>query len=221
MPDAVAEPSPKTRDRARTEESIIAAARQVLAEQGFQGFGINAIAREAGCDKQLLYRYYGGLDGLADAIGSDVANTLGQRLTEQAGDAAPDSYAALIEKLVLGFIEVLRTDALLQRIIAWEISNPGAMVRRFAASRSVVLGRWVEKQRGEIVPPPGGDAPAINAVLIAAAQHLVLSAAATGSFAGVDLVSDADWARIRATMGRLVRGAYQRGTMIDMSSSMP
>ncbi|OYY76575.1 MAG: TetR family transcriptional regulator [Sphingomonas sp. 28-62-20] len=208
MTDKIAEPNPKTRDRARTEEVIIAAARSVLADQGFQGFGINAIARQAGCDKQLLYRYYGGLDGLADAIGNDVANGLGQRLTEQAGEGVPDSYAGLIEKLVLGFIEVLRADSLLQRIIAWEISEPGPMVIRFASARSFVLRRWVEKQRGDLMPPPAIDAPAINAMLIAAAQHLVLSASSIGGFAGIDLVTDEDWSRIRASVRQLVRAVY-------------
>lgn len=208
MDDQIADAAPRTRDRARTEEAIIAAARDVLAEHGFQGFGINAIARRAGCDKQLLYRYYGGLDGLADAIGNDVANGLGRRLTEQSGDTVPDSYAALIEKLVLGFIDVLRTDSLLRRIIAWEVSEPGPMVVRFAAARSFVLRRWVERQRGDLAPPDGLDAPAINAVLIAAAQHLVLSGAAIGGFAGLDLSNDDGWARIRDSVCRLVRSVY-------------
>ncbi len=208
MTDQATQAKPPTRDRARTEEAIIAAARDVLADQGFQGFGINAIARRAGCDKQLLYRYYGGLDGLADAIGNDVAKGLGQRLTELAGEGAPDSYGALIEKLLLGFIAVLRADALLQRIIAWEVSEPSSMTTRFATARGLVLQRWVEKQRGALVPPAGVDAAAINAVLIAAAQHLVLSSTAIGGFAGIDLVSDEDWQRIGHSIGQLVRGVY-------------
>lgn len=208
MNDQLADAAPRTRDRARTEEAIIAAARDVLADHGFQGFGINAIARRAGCDKQLLYRYYGGVDGLADAIGNDVANGLGRKLTDQTGDSVPDSYAVLIEKLVLGFIEVLRTDSLLQRIIAWEVSEPSPMVVRFAAARSIVLRQWVERQRGELVPPDGLDAPAINAVLIAAAQHLVLSGTAIGGFAGLDLSNDEGWARIRDSVRHLVRAVY-------------
>lgn len=208
MTDQAALAKPQTRDRARTEEAIMAAARDVLADQGFQGFGINAIARRAGCDKQLLYRYYGGLDGLADAIGNDVANGLGARLTEIAADSKPESYGALMEKLMLGFVSVLRADPLLQRITAWEISEPNAMTTRFATARGLVLQRWVEKQRGSLTPPAGVDAAAINAVLIAAAQHLVLSATAVGGFAGIDLVSDEQWERIRRSIGLLVRGVY-------------
>lgn len=201
-------PELKLRDRARTEEAIIAAARTVLADQGFQGFGINAIARQAGCDKQLIYRYFGKLDSLAEAIGNDVANGLGERLTVEAGGESPGSYAELIELLVLSFIDVLRADPLLQRIIAWEISEPGPMVVRFAAARSLVLRRWVERQRGDLAPPDGIDAAPINAMLIAGAQHLVLSASAIGGFAGLDLTDEGGWQRIRDAARRLVRGVY-------------
>jgi AcrR family transcriptional regulator len=63
----------QTRNRARTEAAILAAAEMLLAERGFTAFGVNAIARAAGCDKQLIYRYFGGLDGLAEAIGRKLA----------------------------------------------------------------------------------------------------------------------------------------------------
>ncbi|HCV71491.1 MAG TPA: TetR family transcriptional regulator, partial [Agrobacterium sp.] len=57
-------PEKRIKDRAATEKAIFEAARSLLAEEGFQGFGINAVARRAGCDKQLIYRYFGGLEGL-------------------------------------------------------------------------------------------------------------------------------------------------------------
>lgn len=215
MTEQVSEPAPKARDRGRTEETIIAAARQVLAESGFQGFGVNAIARQAGCDKQLIYRYYGGLDGLAEAIGNDVANSLGRQLTEQMRGAPAISYGDLIERLVLGFIDVLRADPLLQRVVAWEISEPTPMVLRFAAARAFVLRRWVERERGSLMPPYGVDVAALNAVLIAAAQQLVLQASATGGFAGITL-DDAGWARIRTSVQQIVRAAYRVESNLPM-----
>lgn len=215
MTDQATEPTPKSRDRARTEEAIIAAARSVLADAGFQGFGVNAIARKAGCDKQLIYRYYGGLDGLAEAIGNDVANGLGRQLTEQMRGEPATSYADLIERLVLGFVEVLRADPLLQRVVAWEISEPTPMVLRFSAARAFVLRRWVERERGMLPPPEGVDVAALNAVLIAAAQQLVLQASATGGFAGITL-DDAGWARIRASVQHIVRAAYRAESPLPM-----
>ena len=85
-------PAPRSRDRAATEEMLVKAAREVLASDGFQGLGINAVARQAGCDKQLIYRYFGGLDGLVDAIGTEIADDLRRSLQ-------PTSVAQMIKVL--------------------------------------------------------------------------------------------------------------------------
>ena len=52
------------KDRAATEEKIYNAFLAILKEKGPQGVGINAIAKEAGVSKELIYRYFGGLKGL-------------------------------------------------------------------------------------------------------------------------------------------------------------
>src|SRR6185295_11786660 len=70
-----------TRDRAASERALVAAAVEVLADAGFRSFGVNAVARAAGLDKQLIYRYFGGLEGLVAAVGEEVAARLGRRLS--------------------------------------------------------------------------------------------------------------------------------------------
>jgi AcrR family transcriptional regulator len=197
---------PQKRDRARTEAGIIAAARDVLAESGFQGFGVNAVARRAGCDKQLIYRYFGGIDGLVAAIGGELATWLGDRL---AHDRAPaTSYAMLAERLILGFLEALRDDVLVQKICAWEISDPSPLIAQLTKARGEAIGVWFMREKRDLQPPPGIDGPAINTLLIAAVQMLVLSSSAAGSFAGVPLRSEADWDRIRAAVRAMIASLY-------------
>ena len=58
------------RDRGATEERILAAVGTVLARDGFGAVGVNAIAREAGVDKVLIYRYFGGLPELLQRWGA-------------------------------------------------------------------------------------------------------------------------------------------------------
>lgn len=195
------------RDRSRTEESIISAARDVLVEKGFGAWGVNAIARAAGCDKQLIYRYFGGLDGLAEALGTDVARAIEEALSAAPGPSA-SSYAELVAGLLETLVDVLRANPLMQRIIAWELSEPNALTQSFAQARSRALADWIARLRGDIAPPPGIDAPAINAVLIAAVQQMVLAGAATGSFAGLPLRDAAEWRRVTLAIRALVAAAY-------------
>ena len=199
--------APTTRDRARTESAIVAAAREVLAAEGFQGFGINAVARRAGCDKQLIYRYFGGLDGLIDTIGAQLADWIGSSL-DPADEAPPATYGEMSERLILRFLDALRGDALVQKIAAWEIADPSPLVARLTQARGVAMARWMARTRGDLTPPEGVDAPALNMFLIAGVQQLVLAGAAAGQFSGVSLTTEADWDRVRAAARRIIAAVY-------------
>lgn len=78
------------------------------------------------------------------------------------------------------------------------------------AGRVAVL-RKRARARGDLVAPAGVDGAAINAMLIAAVQQVVLSGSASGGFAGVALASDADWQRARDALLVLIDGIYGPG----------
>lgn len=198
---------PRGRDRAATEAAILEAAKRVLATGGFRQLGVNAVAREAGCDKQLIYRYFGGLDGLVAAIGDQLADRVSAGL---AANAAPLSYdyADLVAGLLEALIDLLRKDALLRAIAAWEVAEPSPLVSLLAAGRSAGFARHMEALRKGLVPPKDVDFAAVNALLIAGVQHIVLNGAATGYFTGIPL-DDAGWERIRAAARKLAEAAYR------------
>jgi AcrR family transcriptional regulator len=56
------------RNRQQTEARIREAGLELLQGEGFEGWGINAIARAAGVDKVLIYRYFGSLEGLLEQL---------------------------------------------------------------------------------------------------------------------------------------------------------
>ncbi|PZM16807.1 TetR/AcrR family transcriptional regulator [Rhizobium tubonense] len=206
--DGRANPEKRVRDRAGTERAILDAAKRLLAKEGFQGFGINAVARGAGCDKQLIYRYYGGLDGLVEAIGADLGGWVKERIPEDAGGMFLLTYGDLMERLIVLFIEALRDDPLMRKIVAWEISENTEQVRRLSEARAKALALWIDRMRGSLTAPKGVDAVAVNAVLIAAVQHMVLSSATSGQCAGLSLKSQKDWEKATVAVKRIVRGIY-------------
>jgi AcrR family transcriptional regulator len=55
------------RDRNQTERRLIDAVGHLIAEEGLAHVGINRVARRSGVNKVLIYRYFGGLDGLLQA----------------------------------------------------------------------------------------------------------------------------------------------------------
>lgn len=203
-----AEPEKRVRDRAATERAILDAAKGLLAEAGFQGFGINAVARRAGCDKQLIYRYYGGLDGLVEAIGADLGGWVKDKIPEDTGGMFLLTYGDLMERLAVLFLDALRADPLMRRVVAWEISENSEQVRRLSEARSKALSGWIDRMRGSLTPPKGVDVVATNALVLAAIQHFVLSAATTGQSGGFPLKTQKDWDKAAGALKRIVRGVY-------------
>ncbi|NYT42147.1 TetR/AcrR family transcriptional regulator [Sphingomonas sp. R-74633] len=199
----------KGRNRARTQETILAAARQLLAEQGFPAWGVNAIARAAGCDKQLIYRYFGGVDGLAAAIGEEMTAWLDTALAPRPDAPSSASYADLMARLATEYLEALRANRLAQRILAWEVAEDAPLPQSFATARDKAITAWIHRERGNLMPREGVDGTAANAVLIAGVQHLVLAGAASGRFSGLRLNSDRAWERIRTAVEAIALAAYR------------
>jgi AcrR family transcriptional regulator len=206
MPPDPASPRPRNRDETRA--AILRAAQELLADEGFSGLGINALARRSGHDKQLIYRYFGGLEGLVEALGDALASWVSTRLEPVLTRPLGPAYADLIEAVLTAYLDALRADSLMQRLVAWELSDTSPQVRRLADHRAKGLAELVTRLRGDRIPPPGVDAPALNATLVAAVQHLVLAGATSGRFSGLALVNDADWDRAKSALTRLIRAAY-------------
>ncbi len=100
------------------------------------------------------------------------------------------TYGDLMERLSLLLLDALRNDPLMRRILAWEISENTEQVRRLSEARSKALALWLERMRGSLAPPKGVDPTAVNAVIIAAIQHLVLAAAAAAGSAPKPVAED-------------------------------
>lgn len=193
------------RDRDATRKRILDAAAKVLSEDGYAAFGVNAVAREAGCDKVLIYRYFGGLEGLAEALGARLDVWLGPPLQP----TGIQGYGAVMAAVLGDYLKALRRNPLLKRILAWELQDTNDLTRQLGAAKSRAVGQWFQGVRVQSGPPPGDvDAPAINAVMIAAAHHLALREAHDGTFAGLDLTLPQNWLRIEAAMNLLLARAY-------------
>jgi AcrR family transcriptional regulator len=54
--------------RAQTSARLLAAARQVFAERGYQGASLDLLSARAGCTKGALYDHFGSKEGLLLAL---------------------------------------------------------------------------------------------------------------------------------------------------------
>lgn len=188
---------PRTRDRAATEEKIIAAVEQILARDGFASLGVNEIARQARVDKVLIYRYFGGLPELLRAFGErgNFWPTI-EELLPDIDTLREKPTTELLTAFLLRFIDALRKRPLTIEILAMEIDAPNAL--------SQVLDEVREEWGMHVAQALGGDSHPnalelnINISLImAGALHFMVRARRTKTWSGIPIQEDRGWEAIK------------------------
>jgi len=196
----------RSRDAAATTQHIAATAVKLLTEKGFTGLGVNAVAAAAGVDKQLIYYYFGGIDGLVRHLGSELSLWLGTPLEPVAGEP----YAQASNRLLMEYVGALRKNKLVLRLLAWELVEPSDVLTELEATRSAAMVGWVTALRTAAQPAPKEvDAPAINALLLAGLHYLALREQSVGTFAGMDIRSEEGHARIAKAVALITSTVYQ------------
>jgi AcrR family transcriptional regulator len=193
-----------TRNRKDTEAKLVSAAAAVLARDGFSGFGVNAVAREAGVDKVLVYRYFDDVNGLMARLGQEQKLWLGHA-PEIPGGA---SYADALEVMLSAYLKKLRSSAFLRQALLLELSCNSELSHSLMQARSKSAAQWFRSVLGERTGPKSLDAPAINAVVIAGLHMLTLAEGPLGRFAGLELKTNRDWNRVADAVKSLLRKLY-------------
>jgi len=189
------------RDRAATEERILAAVGAVLARDGFGGIGVNAIAREAGVDKVLIYRYFGGLPELLRAWGGSgrfwpsVTELLGDEPQRLLGLPEPERFAAFFEH----FIDGLRARPMTLELLAAEVVERNDLTAILETERE----QWGEEAARVLGGPAFATRPwllDVTLMLVGGVQYLLVRSRKIRVFGGVDIRSDEGWARLKASI---------------------
>lgn len=197
--------SSRPHDALATMKLITDATVRLLAEKGFTGIGVNAVAAAAGVDKQLIYYHFGGLDGVIRQLGTELEFWLGTPLQARPGEP----YGIAVHRLLMEYVGALRRNHLVLRLLAWELVEPTDVLKELEVTRSAAMAHWVAGLRAAAQPVPEGiDAPAINAVLLAGMHYLALREQSVGSFAGIDIQSPEGADRIANAIRFITEKAY-------------
>jgi AcrR family transcriptional regulator len=189
------------RDRGATEERILAAVGSVLARDGFGAVGVNAIAREAGVDKVLIYRYFGGLPELLRRWGASgrfwpgVDELLGDDPAALLALPAPERLAIFFER----FIDALRARPLTIEILAAEIVQRNELTAILEAEREQ-WGAQVEELLGGAEWRARPHLRGTTLLWVAGVMYLLVRARTIRIFGGVDLHTDAGWHALKQSL---------------------
>ena len=163
------------RNRLKTEEKILKAVETILLNDGFPAIGINSIARQAGCDKVLIYRYFDGLDGLLQAFAeiTELWWQVDEIIPESILQTEQPTLPEFLQTLLKRHAEALQAKPLTLEIMAWEMSEQNNLTVALARTRAERGMELVKKIRA-FYQNPNIDIGGILGVFGAAINYLVI-----------------------------------------------
>ena len=197
------------RNKELTKERLVKAVGKVVAEVGFQRLGVNHVAREAGVDKKLIYRYFGGLRGLVAKYGRSIdfwpsAEELLRGEREAVKGMPPNELMALFFKRYL--------HAILERphtleILAWEAIERNELTEALEEVRAKSALEFFELMDED--PPDDVDLTALVILMAGAVNFLAVRSRIHKTLGGVDLQTAEGWRRIEKTIDQVMDGVLK------------
>ena len=116
------------RNAERTKSNILAAAVQEFAQNGFAGARVDCIANAAGCNKGMIYQYYGSKEKLYESVIAYEYRLLSSIESELIAQQFTDP-GELIDAIVDRYFDFLIRNPDFVKIIMWENLNEARVVR--------------------------------------------------------------------------------------------
>ncbi len=192
------------RDSEKTRQKILAGLEKLITRDGFTAVGVNAVAREAGIDKVLIYRYFGSMEGLLQAFADekDLCPSVDDILRDLK-DGAP--YHEIATKIVLEHALTLQQSPLAQELVCWELTEQNPL--------TILFGREME-QRGlnaladrGIVPEK--DSVTLSVVLLCGLQYLILRGRNNNPMMNIDYSKNETREDVERVISRAIKAFYE------------
>ena len=186
--------------RQQTEQQILGALEAQIREAGMGGIGVNAIARRAGVSKELIYRYFDGLDGLLLRWMQEQDFWTGQRGLPEKSESSDQTPRQLVLDMLRAQVDALSSNDTLREVRRWELVELNAVTSRLAQRREKAARSFIDRIDGL---SPDIDMPATVSIMLAGVLYLMLRAKTESQFLGVPIRTEEGWERIFSALDTL------------------
>lgn len=157
------------RDSEKTKQKILAGLERLITREGFTGVGVNAVAREAGVDKVLIYRYFGSMGGLLEAFANE--KKLCPRMEDIFDNLPVDApHHEIVTRIILDHSRALLKSPLAQELVCWKLTEQNPL--------TIAFGKSMEKNEmkalAEMGIIPDEEVVTLVTILICGLQYLIL-----------------------------------------------
>ena len=198
------------RDSEAMRARILEAAGRMIVRDGLAAIGVNALAREAGCDKVLIYRYFRDLEGVYAAYAAQSDFWWSVEELTRGIDPSRLTAAEAMKTLLRRHAQALRARPVTLAVLAAEMTNRTRLVVALEAvreRRALELAAWIGER---FALPASRDVAAVAMLLGVAVNYLAVRARTIRVMSGVGVRTDADWERILAAVGSVIDGVFRQ-----------
>jgi len=192
--------------REQTERKILDALESQIRETGMAGVGINAITKRAGVSKELIYRYFNGMDGLMLAWMREQDYWTGRSKTLSGDEACQRTPADLVLSMLREQIEALSANESLLEVRRWELVERNEVTAQLAERREKAARQFIDRIASLT---DQADVPAMVSIMLAGVLYLMLRSKTETHFLGVPLRTEQGWKRLEAALEALLKSLPQ------------
>ena len=184
------------RNKEITKRKLIKAVGHVLADVGFHQLGINMVAREAGVNKKLIYRYFNGLPGLVSAYGqtAEFWPTLDELLGGDRELIKMMPTHGVMSEFFKRYLRAILSRPHTLEILAWEAVERNHLTKILEEGRVKLALSFFELMQED--PPEKVDLTALVLIVAGAVNYLAVRSRIHSSLGGIDLQSSEGWNRV-------------------------
>lgn len=182
------------RNRAKTTQRIVEALEEVISERGLEGVGVNRIAEKANVSKVLIYRYFGGMEGLLEyyvKMGK-LFPVFTPAILDQIRPLHDSDVARIWYRQVIQTYRYFRTFKAAREVLKASVIENDSIAETTAKAQDEEMTRLVS----QLSFVKGADTQAISAVVLGAMTYLTIMAQNDRTMIGIDLRSEEGWQRI-------------------------
>ncbi|MEZ2334706.1 TetR/AcrR family transcriptional regulator [Mucilaginibacter sp. RCC_168] len=198
------------KDKEQTKRKLIDAVGAIIKSEGFGALRVSKIARHAGVDRKLIYRYFGNINKLTEAyiIENDYWMLFAEQLKNLSQDARDDNTQLVIIETLQGLFKYFYKEPKMQNLILMELTGSSHLLRSIHNVRES-MGQDILGKTDEHFQNSGVNFRAVAGLLIGGIYYMVLHTLNNGyNFVDVNLESEEGMKAISETLGNVVDWAF-------------
>ncbi|RKR84115.1 TetR family transcriptional regulator [Mucilaginibacter gracilis] len=200
------------KNKEETKRRLINAVGEILKNEGYSALRVNNIARKAGVNKSLIYRYFRTLEYLIEAyvVEKDYWMTFSNSLNDLIQNNRSLSSQPLVTQLLQNQFTFFLSEPEMQRLIHWELSGQSRLMTSIHNARES-NGQKLLEMTDEHFKNKKINFRAVSALLVGGIYYTILHTRSNGgTFCDIDVKSSDGQNEILKSIEQIVEWAYEK-----------